>query len=489
MESGPGPYEQLEPAALWQHFAALNAIPRPSGEEQAALEYVRGAAEAAGASWAADGRGNAVARVPARGAAEGPIVAIQAHLDMVCESADGVEYDPGRDPVVPRRQGDLILASGTTLGADNGIGAAAALAVLSDPEAVHGPLELVFTVEEETGLHGAAGLDVSLLRAKTLINLDSEDDRALVVGCAGGADVTAELPVAREPEPPGSQAAEIRVFGLSGGHSGVQIHERHANAILLLRAVLERLREAGVGFRLAALDGGSAHNAIPRSATARLSLTGEGAEQAVAQAAAALRAEWGDDEPGLAIELVSAGIATGPVLSAAAATALAGLLGSVPHGVIAMSEHFEGTVETSANLAIVRTGAERIEVLSSVRSMRERSLRDVQDEIRAGAEQHGATAESMGGYPGWEPREGSPLLALAAAAYREVHGREPRIDVLHGGLECGVILAKAPELDAISFGPLIEGAHTPGERVHASTVSDTYRVLVKLLAGLAAQGA
>jgi dipeptidase D len=488
MEAGPGPYEQLEPVALWQHFAALNAIPRPSGQEGEAREYVRGVAEAAGASWAVDARGNAMVRVPARGAPDAPVVAIQAHLDMICESADGVAYDPGRDPIVPRREGDLILASGTTLGADNGIGAAAALALLSDPPAVHPPLELVFTVEEETGLHGAADLDVSLLRAEALINLDSEDDRALVVGCAGGAGVTAELPVEREPAPPGSQGAEIRVSGLSGGHSGVQIHERHANAILLLRAVLDRLREAGVELRLAALDGGSAHNAIPRSATARLALTGEGAEQAVARAASELRGEWGDDEPGLAVELVSAGGDVEAVLSAGTATALAGLLGSVPHGVIAMSERFEGTVETSANLAIVRTGAERIEVLASVRSMRERSLRDVQDEIRTSAEAHGATAESSGGYPGWEPREGSPLLALAGAAYREVHGHEPRIDVLHGGLECGVILSKAPGLDAISFGPLIEGAHTPGERVRASTVSDTYRVLLKLLAGLAARG-
>lgn len=477
------PYVGLEPTPLWQHFAALNAIPRPSGHEEAAREYVRQVAEAAGSASATDSRGNLIARVEATDGFDGPTVAIQSHLDMVCESADGVEHDCEHDPIVPRRDGDWILASGTTLGADNGIGVAAALSLLSDPATAHGPLELVFTVEEETGLHGAAELDVSMLNAQALINLDSEDDRALTVGCAGGADVELALPLAREAAPPGWHGVELRVSGLSGGHSGMQIHERHANAIVLAATVLDRLAREGVDFRLQSIDGGSAHNAIPRNASARLAVAGETAERAIAEAFAELRSAWTAAEPEIELMLLD-GATVSDVLPTATAAVLVRLLLELPHGVIAMSERFEGTVETSANLATVHTEVEQARVSTSVRSLKEDELRETRERIKAMALAAGAAAELGSGYPGWEPRESSPLLASTVAAYREVYGRDPSIEVLHGGLECGVIVSKKPELDAVSFGPLIQSAHSPDERLEASTVVGFYSVLTKLLAKL-----
>lgn len=483
------PYSGLEPATLWRHFAALNEIPRPSGHEHAAREYVHSVAAAAGAESAVDAGGNTVVHVAARGGHDdAPIVAIQTHLDMVCTSAPGVEHDFEREPIVPRRDGARIFASGTTLGADNGIGVAAALALLSDPVTVHGPLELVFTVEEETGLRGAIDLDASALRAQVLVNLDSEDDQALTVGSAGGANVMLSLPISREPSPPGLRGAELRISGLTGGHSGMQIHERHANAIKLAVAVLDRLREANVEYRIESFTGGSAHNAIAPHAAVSVLLPGEAADAVVARAAAELREQWADCEPELVVGLLDRPSA-GEVMAGACATSLTDLLRSLPHGVISMSQRFPGAVETSANLAVVRSEERNVEILTSVRSHDGESLNQMQQRIRALGEDAGAGSRVTASYPAWPPREHSPLLACTVEAYRRVHGREPRIDIVHGGLECGVIVANKPNLDAVSFGPLIKGAHTPTEHVYASTVLDTWRVLVTLLANLTTKGA
>lgn len=476
-------FSGLEPVALWRHFAALSAIPRPSGHEDAVREYVKQAAEAAGASCETDSRGNLIARVAATDGCEGPVVAIQSHLDMVCERDDGVAHDCERDPIVARRDGDWILATGTTLGADNGIGVAAALAVLSDSAAPHGPLELVFTVEEETGLLGAAELDVSRLDAELLINLDSEDDRALTVGCAGGAEVEIELPVAREAVPTGWLGFELRVSGLSGGHSGMQIHEPHANAIVLVAAILGQLRDRDAKFRLESIDGGSAHNAIPRSARVRLALADETGAQMLEETVAEARRTWKSAAPELELSL-SPEMEIGDAISAEQGTALISLLGELPHGVLAMSHRFADTVETSANLATVRTSPQEVRAVTSIRSLKAPDLRGAQERIEEIAGAAGASAKPGAGYPGWEPREHSRLLDLTSAAYRRVHRREPAIEVLHGGLECGVIVAKKPELDAISFGPLIEAAHSPDERLKASTVPAFYRLLTDLLADL-----
>jgi dipeptidase D len=479
------PYRGLEPPGLWRHFAALNKIPRPSGQEGAARDYVREVAESFGAEAFEDPYGNTVVRAAARpGAADRQLVAVQTHLDMVCVAAPGVAHDFDHDPIVPIRDGDKISADGTTLGADNGIGVAAALALLTEPDLACGPLELLFTVEEEVGLLGALHFDPALLKATSLINLDSENDKALTVGCAGGAEVVLRLEPERITLPPDWECAELRVSGLSGGHSGVQIHEHRANAIKLLVALFERLRNGGVDLGLASIAGGTAHNAIPTEATALFAFPSSAADQAAAiavEATADLKQEWGADEPDLTVKLDFLDSRVPSLADQAGSLNLLNLLAELPHGMIAMSSRFEETVATSVNLALVKTDGETIEVLTSIRGLTEEELDATTTKVKGIGEKAGARIEVVGGYPGWEPREDSPLLTAATTAYERLHGESPLIEVVHGGLECGVLVANKPDLDAISFGPLIREAHTPQEHVYAGTVSGTWRLLLALL--------
>ncbi|MFN3649091.1 MAG: beta-Ala-His dipeptidase [Armatimonadota bacterium] len=485
-------YAQLEPRELWRQFAALNAIPRPSGREGSACDYVASVGEAAGATVLRDARGNVVIQAPATPGREGaPAVAIQAHLDMVCEARPDVTHDFLSDPIRPRVEGEWVYATGTTLGADNGIGAAAGLAALTDPTVERGPLDLIFTVEEETGLHGAAHLDPELVRARLLINLDSEDPRELTVGCAGGSGAVLRLPVDREPVPAGWIGRELVVSGLKGGHSGVQIHERLANSNKLLVRALERVREAGIDFRLDRLHGGNAHNAIPRDAAATLALPREqlaALESAVAAARDEISAEWGDDEPGFALELRDAAEPAEP-FSAADTVRAIDLLRDLPHGPLTWSQAFEGKVETSSNLAMVRTHTGILEIGTSSRSFVDAELDRLQAEIVQRGREAGAEVELREGYGGWEPNPGSPLLHTTASVYQQVFGRPAAVQVIHAGLECGVIASRLPGLDAISFGPRIEGAHTPEERVQIRTVEETWRLLQALLAALSGEQA
>jgi dipeptidase D len=483
------PYAGLEPAALWRHFAALNGIPRPSGKEAAARDYVLHVAREYGADARVDARGNAVVSVPASPGFEGAApVAVQSHLDMVCEKRPDVQHDFDRDPIRPRREGDRIYAAGTTLGADNGIGAAAALALLTEPGLKRGPLELIFTVEEETGLHGAMALDPTLVRSRLLINLDSEDPRELTVGCAGGAGTVLKLPLRLEAAPAGWAGRKLVVSGLKGGHSGVQIHERLANAIKLLNDLLLALQAAGSDLRLRSLRGGNAHNAIPRDASALLAIPPvslPAVERAVAAHGDALRRVWGNDEPGVRVELREAPPPERVMTELLQARLLA-LLDRLPHGVLRMSEAFPGKVETSSNLAQVETRDDRVEIGTSSRSFVEAEIDRVQAAIRAAGETAGAEVAARDGYPGWEPDPGSRLLRVARKVYEREFGVRPEVEVIHAGLECGVIVSRVPGMEAISFGPSIKSPHTPEEHVYPATVESTWRLLTALLAELAA---
>ena len=416
-------------------------------------------------------------------------MAVQAHLDMVCEKEPGVEHDFMKDPIPLDREGDKVFARGTTLGADNGIGAAAALALLTEPGFEHGPLELVFTVEEETGLHGAVAFDPALMSASMLINLDSEDARTLTVGCAGGSSVEITLVPEAEQAPGGWVAHRLVLGGARGGHSGVNIHERRANAIKLLLQALNALTDAGIEFRLAGLQGGSAHNVIPRDAEAVLAMPTEASGNAasiVGRVSAELQDEWGTDEPDLALALETAAL-EGEVLGRRSAAQLLGLLVDLPHGVLAMSRDFEGKVETSANLAQVAATPHSARILASVRSFSAASESETRSRIdRLGTEAGGSVVVDMG-YSGWEPDPDSRLLKVAREQYERVNGVPPIVEVLHAGLECGVLVAKKPGLEAISFGPLIRGAHSPSECVAASTVDAMWRLLVGLVSALRSQ--
>ena len=471
------PYAGLEPAGLWRHFAALNDIPRPPGHEAAAREYVRRVAEACGAEFLADARGNALVRVPARpGVASGEPIAVQAHLDMVCDSAPGVEHDFERDPVVAQRDGDKISARDSTLGADNGIGVAAALAVMTEPGLWCGPLELLFTVEEETGLHGALAFDASLLRARSLVNLDSEDDTALTVGCAGGADVKIRLALEQERLDAGWSCAELSVSGLTGGHSGVQIHEHRANAIKLLVAVIDRLVDGDVDLRLVSLTGGTAHNAI-RSLARRASrsrTTRWSRRSSSWQASLQLEQEWGTDEPGMSIKFHRRDSSLEEAAGERASARLLSLLRQLPHGVLAMSRDFPGTVATSINLAIVSAEGERVEVQASVRSLSVEELNRVVSRVKALAAESEASVEVASGYPSWEPRKDSPLSPRPLSPTSGFMAASPRS---RSSTAAWSAVCSSPRSRISTRCPSVRGSERRirRERVYASTVAGTWR--------------
>jgi dipeptidase D len=485
------PYSGLEPAALWRHFAALNAIPRPSGHEDAARQYVRSVAEAAGADWRTDAYGNAIALVAPRRAGDVPVVAVQTHLDMVCEAEPNVAHDCWNDPIQPRLHGDMVYATGTTLGADNGIGVAAALALLTTPDVRHGPLELLFTVDEERGLRGALDLDPSLLSAKFLINLDSEDPDKLINGSAGSQDTVVRLSLVREAVPSsGWSGRRLEVFGLRGGHSGLDIQERLANALKLLGRALADIHKAGIPVSLASLSGGTAHNAIPRFAQAELALPDSSSAQfdeVVESLRRRLRGEWDDAEPGLELNVHSL-----PTPDAALAPrsfeSLVGLLAELPHGVLAMTNGDPPQVKTSCNLARAEVKGADAELSLTSRSFEEDDLDHVQGEIAELAATFHAEAAVSSLYPPWTLHGFGSLLSFATEAYREVNGRAPEIEAIHAGLECGLIAAKVPGMEAISFGPLIRSAHTPSEHLATSTVMPMWLLLLRLLDRLADTG-
>ncbi len=485
-------YEGYEPPEVWRHFAALNAIPRPSGQEKAAADYVKSVAEAHGATWKSDARGNVIVYAPATAGRESAApLAIQAHLDMVCEKRPEWAHDFARDPIRPRRvpsaEGERIYASGTTLGADNGIGAAMALATLTS-DIQHGPLELIFTVEEETGLHGAMALDASLLGARRLINLDSEDPDEITIGCAGGSGVTLSHSIAKETLRPGHVGLRLSVGGLQGGHSGIEINKPLANAIKLLARVLNTISEKEIPFHLARIEGGQAHNAIPRDAFAEIALSPNDVavvRELIAESEAELRELWGENEPDLRL-VVEESAAPENALARPDDAAILRLLNELPHGVVKMSKRYDGKVETSLNLATLRThetpdGFE-VSLHLSIRSFVAAETERVRAEILEAAREivPSIGIEIRDGYPGWEPCPGA-LLEAAQRVFRQVFGVEAKVEIVHAGLECGVIADKLPGLEAISFGPLIRGPHTPEEWVDVSSVRSIWTLLAALL--------
>ncbi len=500
----PSAYQDLEPASVWRAFALLNATPRPSGQEEALRTAIESLADARGVSHTRDERGNLVVRVPSKNAApDAPTVAIQAHLDMVCQKTPDTPFDFERDAIIPRREGDHVYATGTTLGADNGIGVAFMLALLEGDAPTHPPLELLFTVEEESGLYGAALLDPALVSARRLINLDSEEDDEITIGCAGGAGVTLHLPIKREPLQGDGKLYRVSVSGLAGGHSGIQIGEKLGNALKMTGQLLDALPE----MRLVALDGGTAHNAIPRDCVAIVAVPtpgGESLEAAVARVAApltraavarvaapltraadALTSHWLADEPGLTIQVANERGDMAAPMSPAATRQVLSLIRDLPHGVQTMSARWEGKVQTSSNLAQVATSAGEVEMHVSNRSFVAGDIARMQAKCREMGEAAGARIEERDGYPGWEPRADSPLRDQTAAAFANVSGHLPRVEVVHAGLECGLLSEKLPGLDAVSFGPTIRGAHTPAEWVSIPSVARNWAILRELLRALA----
>lgn len=411
-----------------------------------------------------------------------PTVVLQAHVDMVCEKHSHVAHDFFTQPIRPRIKGEWVMANGTTLGADDGIGMAAILAVLADNTLVHGPLEALFTVDEETGLTGAFALSDQFLSGKRLINLDSEDEGELFIGCAGGIDTTARFSATPVAPSPGRNSFRIALSGLKGGHSGDDIHRGRGNAIHILSSALLSL-SAHIPFELAGFEGGHLRNAIPREANAVL-LPEKGHEEAM-QAFIndfLLRESQAlPDDPGLLWRIEPTECPEKVVDPETSRDLLESLVGC-PNGVIAWSEVMEEVVETSTNLASVKMEAPlAFQVVTSQRSFVDADKRELAARIRALFEVAGAKAVSGEGYPGWEPNPSSQLLALAKEAYSELFALEPKVRAIHAGLECGLFLEKYPDLDMISFGPTLRDVHSPDEKLHISSVDKFYRLLLHLL--------
>lgn len=486
MSNNQSVYADLEPTEVWRHFAAFNDIPRLSQHEAAARQYVQRIATENKAEFQIDDYGNIIVRVKASSDVlqHSPIIAFQSHLDMVCQHLPDVAFDPLKDPIQVHRDGDRIYANGTTLGADNGIGASLMLALLTSAKVEHGPLELLFTVEEEIGLIGALRLDPALVKARTMINLDSTSTTEITVGCAGGEGVDIKLDL----QPQDSQKCEchcydLQISGLQGGHSGVQIDEPRANAIKLLAKVLLELRANNVNWQLCGLQGGTAHNAIPRDAVANIAVSAQDAERLkslIEEQSVALKKAWEKDEPGLQLKVLLADDCKS-TFEAASAVAAIELLDALPHGVQKMSERFDGKVETSCNLSNAKIVDHQLQIHVSSRSLLDVELDKLQKRILEISRNTGANAERTEGYPGWEPRAESKLSEVAVRALRKANGKEPQVEVIHAGVECGVIASKINDLDVISIGAELYDLHSPDESVVIPSVAIIWNAVRDIL--------
>ncbi len=475
--------EGLKPELVWKYFAEIATIPRGSKHEEKISRYVLETAKRLGLDAKADKLGNVVVKKPASpGRERARRIALQGHLDMVCEKNKDTVHDFSRDPIALVRKGNFLTADGTTLGADNGIAVATNLAIMEDRTLVHGPLEFVFTIDEETGLTGAAGLQPGFVESRTLLNLDSEEEGALYVGCSGGRDTLASWKLATDPSPAGAVQGLLKVTGLKGGHSGLEIDKGRGNAVKLAnRAVLAL---AQLGARLASLEGGDKHNAIPRECEAVVYVPAtrwDAAVQAVAAFQQIAKAELATVEPGLAVTLEKRGTKKGKVLKRALERRLCQTIAALPHGVLKMSADIPGLVETSTNVAAAHTTGRGVQVVTSQRSSVASELDEACLGVRAIFEMGGATAHTSDGYPGWKPNLDSPILKLAKATYKSLHGKEPEVKAIHAGLECGIIGERYPGMDMVSFGPTLEGVHSPDERIHLDTVPKFWDFLLGIL--------
>jgi dipeptidase D len=474
----------LEPKNLFTYFYELNQIPRCSKHEHKAGEYLLGLAARKKIDASRDEAGNIIMRIPGtKGRANKPVVILQSHTDMVCEKNKQSTHDFSKDPIPMRYDNNWIYTDGTTLGADNGIGVAAALSVLDETSAPHGPLELLFTVDEETGLTGAQSLAPGFLKGRTLLNLDSEEEGVLYIGCAGGKDTMGELTAPRSDIPAGWIPLKLSVGNLKGGHSGIDIHLGRGNAIKLLAEVMKQIH-AESPVRLAHIEGGTKRNAIPRETDAVVFAHPSYVEfikKFSEDLTRRYRSDYASVDPAVTISVEDVSVTFDDVFSFEFTATLINLLNTIPNGVIAMSAAVPGLVETSTNLASVMTDNATVVIGTSQRS----SVDSERDEIAARIAQlmqgAGALSKHTDGYPGWKPNLGSPVLAAAKKIFTEFYEMEPEIKAIHAGLECGIIGERFPGIDMVSFGPTITGPHSPDERVHVGSVKNFYTCLLLIL--------
>jgi dipeptidase D len=474
----------LEPRSFWAHFETLTRIPRPSRHEEPVIEHVRSWAAEHGFELRQDAGRNLVVRVPATpGREQSPVVVLQGHLDMVCERDPASPNDPAEGRIALVRDGEWLKADGTTLGADDGVAIAAMMALAEDDAFPHGPLELLMTVAEEVGLEGANALDGSLLTGSTLINLDSEEDGVLTVGCAGSTDTWIRVGAPRDTCSPDAVTLSVTCSGGLGGHSGSGIHLGHSNAIKVLGRVL-REAHASAPFRLVSLVGGKSRNAIPRDAVATCSVPADqvGAfRSAVESSTAVVRDAYAKTDPGVSVSVERADAAPEAWTNAGTVTLL-DLVALVPTGPLAMSPEFEGLVETSTSLGEAATDGGTLTLHSLTRSSNDSAMPEVIATLDAAARLAGGALEVKHNYNGWRPDLDSRLLAVSKAVFERLFGKPPVVSGVHAGLETAVIATKVSgHLDMIAIGPQLEAPHSPDERVSIPTVERFWNLLVGMV--------
>lgn len=484
--------ESLEPSSVWKFFAGINAVPRCSKKEEQIRAYMLKLAASLKLTAREDRVGNIVIEAPAtKGFEKAAPIVLQGHLDMVCEKNAGVTHDFDRDgirmQIIKSPEGKTIVkAEGTTLGADNGIGVALALAAATDPAAKHGPLEILCTIDEEAGMTGAKAVEPSFFKGRTMLNLDSEEDDALYIGCAGGTDSTLSWTLPRTAPAAGDQAFTLRITGLKGGHSGCDIHLNRGSAIALLGQVLREVNEPGL--RFATISGGSKRNALPREASAVIGMPSAAVARLkkIAEAAQSEAIANGEKECRITIEEHRLENHT---LSASDTRRILSALLALPHGVLAVVPEIAGLVQSSngtTTIVSTESGSNlRIDIGCLSRSSSESDMRTMLRKIAAAAELAGADVVRANEYPGWSPNVNSPALKTCRQVYEQVFGHAPKVLSIHAGLECGIIGGRVEGMDMISFGPNIRGAHSPDEQVEVESVARMYRYLLAVLERMA----
>lgn len=476
--------EGLAPAVLWNRFYEISQIPRPSKHEERIRLYLRNFAGTNNLEFKEDKVGNIVITIPPKLGFENiPGVVLQSHVDMVCEKNKNTEHDFNNDPIILINDGEWIKADGTTLGADNGIGAAAALAIATDNHFNHGRIELLFTVDEETGLTGANNLEPGFIQGKYLLNLDTEEDGYFYVGCAGGMDTMGTFKIESTQIDDSWLPYTIFISGLKGGHSGINISDKRGNAIKFLALLLNKLKV--IDYYVAMISGGSKRNAIAREAEAQILIKSE--NEAVLREKinefsleSVLEFKSTDRDLKITFEKSESG-KTGTVYTKEFTARILNALLSMPHGVISMSPDIPGLVETSTNLATVVVENELIKIGTSQRSSIESAKKNIAASVKAVFDLAGAEVIVGDGYPGWQPNLESKLLHLSRKVFKDLFGHTPELKAVHAGLECGILGDKYPGLEMISFGPTIEGAHSPDEKVKIEDVEKFYRLLKAIL--------
>lgn len=475
--------KDLQPEVVFRYFDEICQVPRPSKKEGKIRAYLVEFAQKHGLEYKLDEAGNVLIVKPATPGKEHlKTVVLQAHMDMVCEKNAATEHDFDNDPIETYVDGEWLKAKGTTLGADNGIGIAAQLAVLDSKDMEHGPIQCLFTVDEETGLTGAFALKEGFMNGDILINLDSEDDGELFIGCAGGAGTTAVYPCPMVQAPEGYFFFRVVINGLTGGHSGDDINKNRANANKLMNRYLMRLLNK-YDLRLCEIDGGNLHNAIAREASAVCAVPMAEKESVRVELnifQAEVEGEYCVTEPTLHMDLESESSRT-EVMELEAMKRFLHSIYAVHHGVYAMSQEIEGLVETSSNLASIKQKDGKIVVGTSQRSSILSSRKDMSQMVRSAFILGGAEVTTGDGYPGWKPNPSSEILKIAAESYERLFGVAPKVKAIHAGLECGLFLEKYPSLDMVSFGPTLRGVHSPDERMLIPTVDKFWRHLKDVL--------